>query len=143
MEKTIIKVKSFDSSRVQATTVVFLVDDRLSDNSYFHEMCKIAKIDFQNFVTKAMAPKKPDRLRKYLTPSSPFSEFTILFHLGLRNRSQTFERDLYKLIEDYQEQLTFALMSHDHNFYSYCLPQLLEVINSHAKSLLNNNKFVL
>ena len=142
MDKTLIKVKPFHSIRRQKHTIVFLIDDRLHQDSYFHKMCQIVKIDFRNFISRAMAAKKPDRLRKYYTPNSPYAQFTILFHLGLRNKSQTFERDLDNLIEEYQSELTFALMLHDSNFLGYCLSRLLDVIKNHVKSSLTN-QFIL
>lgn len=68
-----IRVKPFDSIKRQKKNIIFILDNYLSDDSIFHDICKDINIDYNAFLDKATTKKKPDRLRKYLTPLSTYS----------------------------------------------------------------------
>lgn len=57
----------------------------------------------------------------------------ILFFLGLRGKTQTYQRDIENLLSDQGNRVSIALMKHDNLFLSDNLPMILKNIKQHAK----------
>lgn len=77
-----IRARPFSSLTRQKEALIFLLDRNLSKKSKFLGICNEININYESFMERATAKKKPDTLRRYSTADSIYSESIILFYVG-------------------------------------------------------------